>query len=527
MVRQTVLLTTSDTAMADTIKARLEDLGLDVFQFRPANRFVKIDDGTVEVPWQDWDAAVQSVTQSIADLRSPLGGWINLIPSTSPWAFDASAEAAENCVASSLVFAQLIVPHLQTADSATRRVLNVTALDGRCGLHQRPVGIGGSGTLGLFKTLQLEFPDLQVTSLDFDGSAANQQEDIVTRHWVADRVLAEFFSSKTDPEIGHDRVGRWRPTLVKLAPIADTRPPLMADVSEPVILITGGAAGVTGAVAESLAAQFRPHLILVGRTSLAEIQAADATPRSITEIRQLLIAECRRRQQPIIPAEIEREILRTRRLSEMRQRLETLKAVALSVEYHAVDLQNEAEFAGLLDDISARHGKLTGVIHGAGVIEDRRLMDKSRASFQRVFRTKIRPATVLRNKLAPGSLKFAVFFASVSGRFGSIGQVDYAAANEHLGKLAQQLRHDWPETRVISVAWGPWDGGMVREDLKRLYAARGIQLIPMDTGGPVLIQQLCERTLPTAETLISADLEALITAGNHFEEAAEVTHARK
>ncbi len=512
--------------MAETIQARLEDLDLEVLQFRPATQYAQLDRNLYDIPWQDRDAAVQGVARALADRSAPIGGWINLLPASPRWVFDSGSAAAEECVSVSLVFAQLLVPHLRSASSAMRRVLNVTALDGRCGLHSRPIGLAGSGTLGLFKTLQLEFPELQVTSLDFDGAAAEHQQEIVVRHWVADRVLAEYFDAKPLPEVGYDRDGRWQPTLIPLPESPAELLPLLKEVPEPVILITGGAAGVTGAVAEVVAAGCRPHLILIGRTPLVEIEAADSTTRSVSEIRQALIADRRIRQQPIIPAEITRDAQRILRLREMRQRLETLRTMCRSVEYLAVDLQDEEHFARVLDDVSARFGKLTGVIHGAGVIEDRRLLDKSLASFRRVFRTKIRPATVLRDKLAPESLKFIVFFASVSGRFGSIGQVDYAAANEHLGKLAQQLRQEWPETRVLSVAWGPWDGGMVQDDLKRLYAARGIELIPLQEGGPALIRQLAARSMPSAETLICANLTALLSAGNRFENGAEATHER-
>jgi NAD(P)-dependent dehydrogenase (short-subunit alcohol dehydrogenase family) len=526
MTRQTVVLTTSATAMAETIQSRLEDLGIEVIQFRPATKSAQLDRQLYEIAWGDRAAAEDFVKAAVAQRETPLGGWINLLPASVPWANAPDAAAAEECVSCALAFAQLLVPHLRATELPKPRVLNVTALDGRCGFHQRPIGLAGSGTLGLFKTLQLEFPELRVTSLDFDGSSAGHHEDIVTRHWVADRVLADYFDAQPLPEVGYDRESRWRPTLLPLPETGGELGPLLREESEPVILITGGAAGVTGAVAESIAEVCRPHLVLIGRTPLAEIEAADPTDRSLAEIRHALIAEKRAQQQPIIPAEITREAQRTLRLKEMRQRLERLRSRCRSVEYHAVDLQDDTRFGDVLDGVTARYGKLTGVIHGAGVIEDRRFLEKSPASFLRVFGTKIRPAMVLRDKFATGSLKFLVFFASVSGRFGSIGQVDYAAANEHLGKLAQQLRQDWPETRVLSVAWGPWDGGMVGDDLKRLYAARGIELVPLDAGGPALLRQLSTRSLPTAETLICANLQAMLRAGNRFEHGAEATHAR-
>ena len=88
----------------------------------------------------------------------------------------------------------------------------------------------------------------------------------------------------------------------------------------------------------------------------------------------------------------------------------------------------------------------------------------------------------LARKLRPESLKFLVFFSSVSGRFGNIGQADYSAANEYLNKLAQHLDRSWPG-RVVAINWGPWDAGMVSDQLREMYRKqRDIDLIPPAEG---------------------------------------------
>ena len=74
--------------------------------------------------------------------------------------------------------------------------------------------------------------------------------------------------------------------------------------------------------------------------------------------------------------------------------------------------------------------------------------------------------------------------------FGNRGQVDYAAANDVLDKLALALRAR-VQGRVLSVNWGPWaDTGMVSPQLEREYARRGIGLIPMTDGVEALLQEL-------------------------------------
>ena len=45
--------------------------------------------------------------------------------------------------------------------------------------------------------------------------------------------------------------------------------------------------------------------------------------------------------------------------------------------------------ASLFGDLYARHGRIDGVVHGAGVIEDKLLADKTSDSWSRVVDTKV------------------------------------------------------------------------------------------------------------------------------------------
>jgi len=71
-----------------------------------------------------------------------------------------------------------------------------------------------------------------------------------------------------------------------------------------------------------------------------------------------------------------------------------------------------------------------------------------------------------------------------------VGQADYALANETLNKLAQRLQRDYPACHVVAVDWGPWDGGMVTPELKRLFAERNVAVIPVDVGTDLLADEL-------------------------------------
>lgn len=83
-----------------------------------------------------------------------------------------------------------------------------------------------------------------------------------------------------------------------------------------------------------------------------------------------------------------------------------------------------------------------------------------------------------------------VMFSSSTGRFGRKGQCDYAVANEVLNKVAQQQAALRKNCRVVSVNWGPWDGGMVTTALKKIFEKEGVGVISLKAGADYLMQEI-------------------------------------
>ena len=85
-----------------------------------------------------------------------------------------------------------------------------------------------------------------------------------------------------------------------------------------------------------------------------------------------------------------------------------------TVEYHAVDVRDAAAFGQLIEEIYSRYGHLDGVIHGAGIIEDKLIKDKTSKSFERVFDTKVNGALNILQCLKEDPDFIVFFFASNS-----------------------------------------------------------------------------------------------------------------
>jgi NAD(P)-dependent dehydrogenase (short-subunit alcohol dehydrogenase family) len=258
-----------------------------------------------------------------------------------------------------------------------------------------------------------------------------------------------------------------------------------------VFLITGGARGITAEIAEEIAQRYRPTLVLTGRSPqpAAAEPTATAGAAGARELKAALIEEGRRSGATRTPAAVEAALRRILQDREIRAHLETMRRAGATVRYEQVDARDDLAFGRLIDDLYRDYGRIDAVLHGAGVIEDKLIEDKTPESFDRVFGTKVDGALTLARRVRPEDLKLFAMFASVAGRFGNPGQCDYAAANETLTALALHLDRSWPG-RVLSIHWGPWRSGMASAEVQERFAARGVQLVSPAGGRPAFIREI-------------------------------------
>jgi NAD(P)-dependent dehydrogenase (short-subunit alcohol dehydrogenase family)/acyl carrier protein len=358
----------------------------------------------------------------------------------------------------------------------------VTATAGGGSFASDPsVSAPGLGLAGMAKAISRELGDRRVRVVDLDPSGDPD--------FLATCIVDELFDTDHDPvEVGYYGVQRVTRIVVpdSLAvptpPAVDHRP----RPSEPVVLMTGGARGITALAAVALAGQGGCHLELAGRSPLpgAEEDPAFASGHDLPSLRRLLIDT----GGFSTPAAVEAECSRILAEREIRATLAVLAGLGAEVHYHQVDVRDADALARLVRDIYGRFGRLDTVVHGAGVLDDRRVGDKDAEGFARVFATKVDAARTLLDATGPETTM--VFFGSVSGVFGNRGQVDYGAANDALDELAEAANLSRPG-RVVSIDWGPWAStGMVSPEVAREYARLGIGLIDPDDGTRALLDEL-------------------------------------
>ena len=354
---------------------------------------------------------------------------------------------------------------------------------------------GQGGVVGLAKTLALEWPGVRVKAIDL-----NVKE---TASALAEHLFREIHAGDGQVEVG---INQNRRVILqpKIAPVAAQEKPLIALDRSSVILITGGARGIAARTAQHLAELYQPTILLAGRSPLPkpEESAETASLTSAKELKLALMERLRAASEPVTPARVEQAYLRLTAEREVRANLAALRQLGARVHYYSVDVRDPALFGAFIHQIYTEFGHLDGVIHAAGIIEDKLVQDKTTESFDRVFDTKVDSAFTLSQTIRPEGLKFLVFFSSVSGRFGNRGQGDYAAANEVLNKMAVCLDAQWP-ARVVALNWGPWDsGGMVSAEVRKQFAERGVVLIPPAVGLRYLEEELLFGAKGDAEVVI-------------------------
>jgi acyl transferase domain-containing protein/NAD(P)-dependent dehydrogenase (short-subunit alcohol dehydrogenase family)/acyl carrier protein len=187
-----------------------------------------------------------------------------------------------------------------------------------------------------------------------------------------------------------------------------------------VYLITGGTGGLGLIVAKFMATVAKVRLILVGRSALTPGQE---------------------------------------------EALAGIKALGSEVRYIKADVAKQVEVNNLIAALKADYHGIQGVIHGAGIIRDALIINKTGPEMAAVIAAKVWGTVHLDLALRDEPLDFLIFFSSTAAVFGNIGQADYAYGNSFMDNYAEfreRLRLQRQRSGVtLSINWPLWqEGGM-------------------------------------------------------------------
>ena len=275
--------------------------------------------------------------------------------------------------------------------------------------------------------------------------------------------------------------------------------------AEGVWLVSGGAKGVTAQCVIRLARQYRAKFILLGRSELSGAEPDWASGViDEAELKRRIMVKLSAQGEKATPAKIQKEfsLLQSRRTIE--NTLSAITEAGGQAVYCNTDITDRTELAKQLESVTRHTGAITAILHGAGNLADKLIEQKTERDFEIVYSAKVDGLANLLASVPADQLDTLVLFSSAAGFYGNPGQSDYAMANEILNKTAHIMQRIHPKCHVISLNWGPWDGGMVTPALRAMFAERQIDIIPVNSGAQMLVDELERRNSPAVQVLIGS-----------------------
>jgi len=283
------------------------------------------------------------------------------------------------------------------------------------------------GLLGMFLSLTHEFSSVQFRAVRLD----EKTDPRVAIRGALDRSQKVIEVEYRDGEaFGYE--GRVVPSVFE-----DKRQ--FAIGPEDVVVFSGGAYGITYTLARSLI-PFGCKMVFLGRTRLdPDIDFRRLIAEEI-DSREALAAVVKEAK-PDLPADrLDNEVAKVARALEVIRNVEAVRSEGIDAAYYSCDVTDPKRMAAVVKEVTKRFGKITGIVHGAGVIKDSFFKQMDLEAFSSVVDAKFLGAWNLYAAAKDAGLRFFVCLSSAAAIQGNPGQVNYSCGNRTMSALMQHLR---------------------------------------------------------------------------------------
>ena len=267
----------------------------------------------------------------------------------------------------------------------------------------------------------MEYPNISCRSIDF-----GELDDVLG---CLEQLWAEIGTSNNELLVAFRGQNRYSFDYGKIE-IKDSQPAAKFK-SGGAYLITGGLGGMGLVFAEHLSKIGETKLLLIGRSAFPERKEWEHYLNSNAE------------QDPV---------------SVKIRKLMSMESNGAQLMISSADVSNHDQMTDLIDEALKVFGKIDGVIHAAGVIDNAGIIhNRDRTATEEVMRAKMQGTLLLDNLLQDQKLDFFVLCSSIGTVLYHVkfAQVGYVAANEFLDHYAvQRSRSAGVPTLVVN--WDDW-----------------------------------------------------------------------
>lgn len=273
-------------------------------------------------------------------------------------------------------------------------------------------GLSSAPLWGMAQVIAAEHPELNCVRIDIDRG-----QDCVSS------LFEEILQEHSDDRIALRKNARYsaRLTPFKIEDGGDIGP--VALHSADTYLISGGTGGTGLRIAEHLVGRGAGQVVLLNRSG----KPADGSPAS--------------------------------------KAIRELERAGAHIVVARADVSKKEEVEAVLTAIRLSRMPLKGIIHAAGIFEDRLIANHEAELFRRVFAAKISGAWNLHELTKDLPLDFFVLFSSATSFVCSSGLANYVAGNTFLDALAHYRRSIG--LPGLSIDWGPWQKTGMAEAVDR------------------------------------------------------------
>lgn len=285
--------------------------------------------------------------------------------------------------------------------------------------------------------------------------------------WVlAEALAARGYSEAHYSADGKRREPLLRPLELELLEANASELPL---TTNDVLVVTGGARGITAECALRLARDSGARLAILGLS------------------------------QPTADDEIVSNLAR-------------MNAAGIDFRYYSVDVTDAVATRAAVREVEQGLGPITAILHGAARNVPCLIENLTPDAINDTLAPKIRGAQNLLAAIDPDRLHLFITFSSIIARTGLPGEAHYGLANEWLTRLTEQWQIAHPHCRCLAIEWSVWSGvGMgARLGTVDELARQGITPIPVEKGLDALRRLLCRKSTNVA-TVVMGRLRDLPT----------------
>ena len=310
--------------------------------------------------------------------------------------------------------------------------------------------LAGSMIWGFAKTVSIEYPEIYGGIVDVDDAAMEN-----------DKLLASLLGVEPQESVVRGQT-RYIARLIshkdylKQNKPSDKKIEIKEDAS---YLITGGTGALANVYAKQLIKEGAKNLILVSRHEPEE---------------------------------------------NAKEQMKQFREQGVNVVCMQGDVCNAGSILRVIEESSNAMPPIRGVIHTAGVLHDKMMVELDWSEFQKVLEPKVAGTVHLYQAVKKKELDFFMMLSSITSVTGNMGQANYGAANGFMNAFAAYLRKQ--NVLGCTFCWGPWsEGGMavsnhaISSNLERM----GIKPIDKEQGQK-MIEEFFQKPY---ETMLLADVD--------------------